>query len=925
MSSLALALVVAAALAGSPSPAAASDPPTSEATALAPRLRDAARADRPLTLANVALDERTRVHLELTPLPIATDRTRVVLGREGTTVAWDPSRVRAFRGHVQGHPDERAFLVVTPDSLVGYVDRGGARHHLREGAGADATLGSRSGAASLPPGAPLCACNVESCPHLLADPDPRARSAGGVAGGAPIPPATRVITLAVETDYEYFSLFGDVQAAADYVVALYATGSDLFLTETNARLELSFVRIWDTPADLFNEPDPLPPFVNYWNLNMGAVERDVAQFLSGRRDLPWGGVAYVGALCGNFGYSVVGYILGFMPDPSKPDVYNYDLMVTTHELGHNFGALHTHNYNLDNCNILDNTPRRGTIMSYCSQTVSGGNAVTDNRFGTFVSKVIRTYLAGVDCGYDDCNGNAVPDADDIAAGTSADANGDGMPDECQDCDGDGTLDPAEIESGAAADLNANGVPDACEPDCNGNGVPDSLDISSGASLDLHLDGVPDECEEDCDGDGLSDYAEIMADLSLDVNRNRVLDACEDCDSDGIIDHVALDGAWDAWVATSADDGAVHRVDAITGVVADRSADAAALDANDLRIAADGRIFVASAASDSVVELARDGSVVGAFVAPGSGGLVDPAAMAFGADGHLYVASRGSNAVLRYDGTTGAFLGAAVAAGAGGLIQPFGLAFGSDGVLYVNGADNRVRRYDPSTGAFLGTFVGASQNGGLIAPRGMLFLPGGDLLVASSGSNALLRYAGATGAFVEKWNKGGTTNALTFDQPWCLRIGPNGNLFATRHLIGQTTGEAGGLLHDDVAKLHVNSSRIYEFDIDNGNFLRSYVTGHDTEIWYPTGFDFMPGAATDCNQNGLPDACEFATGVLHDLNGNGKADECDGFTADLTGDGVVDAADLGVLLGAWGRAGNADFDGDGTVGAADLGILLGAWS
>lgn len=50
------------------------------------------------------------------------------------------------------------------------------------------------------------------------------------------------------------------------------------------------------------------------------------------------------------------------------------------------------------------------------------------------------------------------------------------------------------------------------------------------------------------------------------------------------------------------------------------------------------------------------------------------------------------------------------------------------------------------------------------------------------------------------------------------------------------------------------------------------------------------------------------------------------TADLGGDGGVDGADLGVLLGAWGVPGAspADLDGSGLVDGADLGILLGAW-
>ncbi len=49
--------------------------------------------------------------------------------------------------------------------------------------------------------------------------------------------------------------------------------------------------------------------------------------------------------------------------------------------------------------------------------------------------------------------------------------------------------------------------------------------------------------------------------------------------------------------------------------------------------------------------------------------------------------------------------------------------------------------------------------------------------------------------------------------------------------------------------------------------------------------------------------------------------------DLDGDGLVNAPDLAILLGSWGRCSGcaADLDGDGMVSAADLGILLGGWT
>jgi hypothetical protein len=65
-------------------------------------------------------------------------------------------------------------------------------------------------------------------------------------------------------------------------------------------------------------------------------------------------------------------------------------------------------------------------------------------------------------------------------------------------------------------------------------------------------------------------------------------------------------------------------------------------------------------------------------------------------------------------------------------------------------------------------------------------------------------------------------------------------------------------------------------------------------------------------------------------GNGPTKSFDvpgtcGPAQDLNGDGVVNAADLAILLSQWGGPGSADFNGDGEVNASDLAVLLAAWS
>lgn len=81
---------------------------------------------------------------------------------------------------------------------------------------------------------------------------------------------------------------------------------------------------------------------------------------------------------------------------------------------------------------------------------------------------------------------------------------------------------------------------------------------------------------------------------------------------------------------------------------------------------------------------------------------------------------------------------------------------------------------------------------------------------------------------------------------------------------------------------------------------------------------------DCDDSGVPDLCEIADGLLVDRDGNGIPDICQ-VSADLNGDGLVDGADLGLLLANWGSPGVGDLTENGSVTAVDLGLLLAAWS
>ena len=844
---------------------------------------------------------------------ITTSTTRFVIGSKGgadRVLPFEPDSVRILRGALAGRPGSRVSLATVGDHLRGTVTLSDGTTHRLRGPNDEPTarVGSRR------PELPLCGCE-HSGVHVP------------FRGEVTAPPPRRYrLQLAIETDWEYRQLFDSTDEAAAYIVFAFGLVDEIFQRDADVGLELTYVRLWETEEDLFNDPNPLGPFRNYWIENMNDVERNLAQFFSGRRDFPYGGAAYISGICRNSGYSTIGYVLGYSGDIDTPGVDTYDVHVAAHEIGHNCGTFHTHDYGLDDCNDLEAAPLRGPIMSYCSQTTSGGQAVTDVRFHDYTRNVMKNYFITAnadnpDCFVLDCNGNLISDADDIISGTSIDANLDGVPDECQDCNGNGVLDPLDLLGGSSQDIDGNGRPDECEADCNGNGIPDAYDISVGTSVDLWGNGVPDECDVDCDGNGEADYNQVQVEMELDLDRDLILDACQDCDADGVIDLDELDGAWSAWVGSFDHEGEVGQFHSVVGTRTGAVDDGHLDGAWEVVITDDRRILTTSTGDGRVVEFDEYGAYVRDLVGADQG-LASPTGMVITPSGSLLVSSTADNRILEFDAQNGTFIGE-YASGDPWDFIPLNMLVTQDGRLLVASATGAVFAWDLATGDSLDHFVEKSDNGGLVSPRGMAQIRGGDVLIASMGSKKILRYDGIRGDFVGVFNNGGTDVALTMDDPWGVRLGPDGNVYVSRNGAVQHDDHDDG--HDDHQRLHINSTRLYIFDGVTGNFLRSYVTGHDTELWEPTGFDFMPGTATDCNRNARPDGCDISSGFSEDSNGDGVPDECQ-CPYDLDADGTVNVSDLLLVLGDWGPCVfcPTDVDADGAVDINDLLAIIGSW-
>ena len=232
---------------------------------------------------------------------------------------------------------------------------------------------------------------------------------------------TYIADLIIETDYEFYSLFNDTNAAAKYVADLIAYVSSLYMGEINTKLRIAQLILYTTPNDPWSAQDTssaLYQLQAYYITNRTSSKRSTVHFLSGK-DMG-GGIAFIGTICtapsyagaryGSYDFGVSSSISGSFS--SNSPFIAWDAFVVAHELGHNFGSAHTHAYDVAHdysspidCCVSEGTgtcanytpytslpglgtltggttaTHPGTIMSYC-HLVSGGSQNLSMTFGT---------------------------------------------------------------------------------------------------------------------------------------------------------------------------------------------------------------------------------------------------------------------------------------------------------------------------------------------------------------------------------------------------------------------------------------------------------------------------------------------------------------------------------------------------------------
>lgn len=356
------------------------------------------------------------------------------------------------------------------------------------------------------------------------------------------------------------------------------------------------------------------------------------------------------------------------------------------------------------------------------------------------------------------------DGDGIGDNADPDRDGDGVsnfadalpldPTETADADGDGVGDNADVfdaDRREWADTDGDGIGDNADADRDGDGTPDFaagtdvLVTTLGADRAVRFDGatgrfiaveIATQYNPFAFGPkGTIDWNPYRRTTdALIASELRRYDPAARAELSSVLASNRLQGrpglrsGLSAAMAVADDgtlivaDGAnmsLHAFDAVTGAEQQIGA------FGDARFFAGYPRGVATAPGGIVYTLDTTGTFSQVAIATGAllsqrqiaifgAGGIDPAALAVGPNGMLYVSDRATHRVLRVDFNAGTF-STAIAAGAGGLAAPEGLAFDDDGTLLVaSSGSDAVLRFDPASGALLGRIDSA--------PAGLLDRP-----------------------------------------------------------------------------------------------------------------------------------------------------------------------------------------------------------
>ena len=256
---------------------------------------------------------------------------------DGSLVEVDPGPVRTMRGTVVGIEGSAVSASLEEDGLHGRIFLSDDEQYWVE------PLATRIPQAG--PNqyvvyhnddmiAPAKTCGLEHLPNALGDRGVQLnqRLAQGGACGTGL----CVAELAADADYEYFLDYGSVSAVMNRINSVINTVNVQYERDVDITHVITTIIVRTAEPDPYSSTDAvtlLNQFRNHWQSSQGGIQRDMAQLFTGKEiNSSTIGIAWLNAVCGSYGYSVV--------QSDFNGSFGCATDLTAHELGHNWGAGH---------------------------------------------------------------------------------------------------------------------------------------------------------------------------------------------------------------------------------------------------------------------------------------------------------------------------------------------------------------------------------------------------------------------------------------------------------------------------------------------------------------------------------------------------------------------------------------------------------
>ena len=320
----------------------------------------------------------------------------------GRPSAFDALDLTLWRGQVSGAVDSDVFLAFSSHGCNGWIRADGEYNHLMAFAGPGNDW-AHAGARLVPEsvlinmgGERNKLCGNDGLLNGPLAPSNNTNNTNDAIGGSlgSTFNSSRFATLeckvSVETDYQYYQNWNNLQACQTYTATLLAEISDRYNSQLDVVLTYPYLQFYTSSNDPWSSQGGgagavLDEFRAAWigNIPNGG---NLAHFMSGAN--LGGGVAYLDVLCNStWGFGVSGNLSGGTQFPVSQSSNTWDFVVMAHEMGHNFGTSHTHNYcpPIDQCassNYFGQCQNsrvctsNGTLMSYCHTCSGGMNNIT---------------------------------------------------------------------------------------------------------------------------------------------------------------------------------------------------------------------------------------------------------------------------------------------------------------------------------------------------------------------------------------------------------------------------------------------------------------------------------------------------------------------------------------------------------------------